>query len=203
MHLKPKLNTKPGIFKAANGGLLQTHRCYLLTIQVCNRKLTHHFMLVKVLGVYVILWIDFLHRYHLNYDTKTRGFFWKKSNNWQLPRRSETGSIKIEPSLPRAGTLSPGRRRSSLLRRQDRPPKFLATAIPGSTSCTPCAPKQDDGTSQEVYLVAVHELQHQPEMENAFVQIKLCAWASELVSVMDPRVHAIWSIAGFFFALKL
>ena len=34
-HFKPKvLNTKPGIFKASNGGLLQTHGRYLITIPV-------------------------------------------------------------------------------------------------------------------------------------------------------------------------
>ena len=27
--------------------------------------------------------IDFIYRFHLNYDAKTRGFFWKKTNNWQ------------------------------------------------------------------------------------------------------------------------
>ena len=26
---------------------------------------------------------DFIHWFHLNYDTETRGFFWKKSNEWQ------------------------------------------------------------------------------------------------------------------------
>ena len=83
-HLKPKLlNTKPGIFKAANGGLLQTNGRYLMTIQVGNRTLTHHFVLIKDLGVDMILGIDFIHRFHLNYDTETRGFFWKKSNDWQ------------------------------------------------------------------------------------------------------------------------
>ena len=71
-HLKPKLlNTKPGIFKAANGGLLQTNGRYLMTIQVGNRTLTHHFVLIKDLGVDMILGIDFIHRFHLNYDTET------------------------------------------------------------------------------------------------------------------------------------
>ena len=55
-HLKPKLlNTKPGIFKAANGGLLQTHGRYLITIQIENRKLTHLYVLVKEMGVDMII----------------------------------------------------------------------------------------------------------------------------------------------------
>ena len=63
MHLKPKLlNDKPGVFKAANGGLLQTHGRYLLTDQVGNRKLTHHLMLAKDLGVDLVLGINFIHR---------------------------------------------------------------------------------------------------------------------------------------------
>ena len=34
-HLKPRLlNTKTGVFKAANGGLLQTNGRYLLTLQI-------------------------------------------------------------------------------------------------------------------------------------------------------------------------
>jgi hypothetical protein len=83
-HLAPKLlNTKPGQFRAANGGMLTTNGKYLLTIQIGSRRLTHHFVLVKNLGVDMILGIDFIHRFHLNYDTETRGFFWKKSDEWK------------------------------------------------------------------------------------------------------------------------
>ena len=38
----------------------------------------------------MILVINFIHQYHLTYDTKTRGFFWKKSNNRQK------GSLRVK-----------------------------------------------------------------------------------------------------------
>ena len=82
-HMKPKLlNTRPGVFNAANGGLLQTHGRFLIFIQVGKEKQTHHFMLVKDLEVDMILGINFIHSYHWNYGTETRSFFWKKSNDW-------------------------------------------------------------------------------------------------------------------------
>ena len=42
----------------------------------------------------ILIGIDFIHPYHLNYDTETGGFFWKKSNEWP---KGFSESRKLKP----------------------------------------------------------------------------------------------------------
>ena len=53
-----------------------------LKFKIGDREVNHHFYRVRNLGEDVILGIDFIHRYKLNYDTQTRNFFWKGGPSW-------------------------------------------------------------------------------------------------------------------------
>lgn len=81
-HQKPKLlNCKPSLFKQLAEATSARVGSEQVTIQVGNRKLTNQFVFVKGLIGDMILGINFIHQFHLNYNT-----FWKKSNKWQKGR---------------------------------------------------------------------------------------------------------------------
>jgi transposase InsO family protein len=78
------------MFKAANGEHLRTLGKFHLKFKIGEREVHHEFYKVRDLGGEdIILGINFIHRYHLNYDTETRGFFWKGNFGWN------TGILKV------------------------------------------------------------------------------------------------------------
>ena len=93
--------------------------------------------------------IDFIYRFHLNYDTKTRGFFWKKTNNWQK------GSIRAKKTQ----TL-------------DSHPKFV-TSVESSKEAQkrlsqPLTPEK------EAYIRKAANLEHVPEhLRKAYINLRL------------------------------
>ena len=61
-----------------------------LKFKIGEREVEHDFYRIRNLGgEEVILGINFIHRYHLNYNTETRDFFWRGGTNWN------TGVIKV------------------------------------------------------------------------------------------------------------
>ena len=82
-HLQtPSLTKRQPKFKAANSKVLDVIGKHNLRFKVGEKWVNHEFYQIRNLGEDVIIGINFIHRYHLNYDTVTRGFFWKGSNNW-------------------------------------------------------------------------------------------------------------------------
>jgi hypothetical protein len=83
-HMQPQpLSTKRPMFKAANGEYLKTLGKFHLKFKIGEREVHHEFYKVRDLGGEdIILGINFIHRYHLNYDTEMRGFFWKGNFGW-------------------------------------------------------------------------------------------------------------------------
>ena len=67
-----QLNKKRPKFRAANGELLDTLGKFNLTFKIGSREVHHEFYKIRNLGNEdVILGINFIHRYHLNYNTET------------------------------------------------------------------------------------------------------------------------------------
>ncbi len=89
-HLQPRpIGHKAPRFRAANGEILPTLGKYCLQFKIGDKEIRHVFYKVRQLGDDAIIGIDLIHRYHLNYNTETRSFFWRGGAGWN------TGILKV------------------------------------------------------------------------------------------------------------
>ena len=84
----------------ADGGRLQLTGCYLMTVTVLGKKVTHPFFVCNLNKISAILGVDFLRRTGLSYDAV--------ANKAYFPKSPKVARLAKEVYLPaRSATLCP------------------------------------------------------------------------------------------------
>lgn len=98
---KPKVNQmkKGSTCTSASGDKLKVLGRYDLQLQVGKKKITHPFYVIKNLNRDLIIGFDFIQAQHLNYDTESRSFSWKKNGAWHRGQLKVSEVQTLPPPL--------------------------------------------------------------------------------------------------------